>query len=269
MKRDFSLFLPFDFCVRARYAGERMKRLFLFLLLAGVLTWAALPATAADESGGTAAAASGKAKKGKKKALNNAGTGTAAEEEPPLPAELSPVAAALNQIHFCSDTRPSLTAKYYIYLFSSSTCTFCNRTMPADVEQHKLMRRQGEVELIMINLTDSPEAARAFLEKYDAQFACTRFDDLRDVRLPGLGMPHGIPFVAIVDNNGQVLHSGPGSGPNTVEEWKQHTIGADAVIPPPSPAEQKAEAKARKEAAKAAAKAERERVRAEKRKKKK
>lgn len=187
-----------------------------------------------------------------------------AEEEE---AELSPVAAALKQIQFCTEARPSLTAKYYIYLFSSSTCTFCNRTMPTDVEQHKLMRRQGDVELIMINVMDGPEAARAFMEKYDAKFACTRFDDLKDVRLPGLGMPHGIPFVAIVDCNGQVLHSGPGSGPNTVEEWKQYTIGADAVIPPPSPAELKAEAKAKKEAEKAAAKAERERARAEKRNK--
>lgn len=236
-----------------------MKRACLAaLLLFGIACWSA--PLAAAETGDAPTVQ--KQKKSKKKA-KEAKDDTAAEEE--LPAELSPVAAVLKDVNFCSDARPSLTAKYYIYLFSSSTCTFCNRTMPADVEQHKLMRRQGDVEMLMINVTDPPEAARAFLEKYNAKFACTRFDDLRNVRLPGLGMPMGIPFVAIVDCNGKVMHSGPGSGPNTVEEWKQHTIGADAVIPPPSAAELKAEAKAKKEAEKAKAKAEREKAREEKR----
>lgn len=231
-----------------------MKRILLSALLAmGLWTWAAVPCMA--EPADTPVQKAKKSKKEKKEAK------AAAEE----PAELSPVAAALKKVKCYTKSTPALDAKYYIFLFSTSTCVHCNRTMPDDVLYYREMRRQGDVEMMLVTISqlDNPTAAKGFLDKYEAPFAGMVWEDMKAAGVPGSGNFQLPPGFVIVDSNGQVVHSGPGSvnGRNMMQDWKQYTIGEDAEIPPPSAAELRAQKKAEQARAKAA--------RAEKRAKKK
>lgn len=218
-----------------------MKRILLTALsVMGLWTWATLPCMA--EATDTPVQKTKKSKKKKQKAEN---------EEP---AELSPVAAALKKVKCYTESTPALNAKYYIFLFSTSTCTHCNLTMPDDVLYYKEMRRQGDVEMILVTISqlDNPTAAKGFLDKYGAPFSGMVWEDMKAAGVPGSGGFQLPPGFVIVDSNGKVVHSGPGSvnGRNMMQDWKKHTIGEDAVIPPPSAAERKAQKKAEQSKAK-------------------
>lgn len=236
-----------------------MKRILLSALLAmGLWTWAAVPCMA--EPTDTPVQKAKKSKKEKKDAK-------AGMEEP---AELSPVAAALKKVKCYTDSKPALDAKYYIFLFSTSNCFHCNRTMPDDVIYYGDMRRQGDVEMILVTISqlDNPTAAKGFLEKHGAPFAGMVWEDMKAAGVPGSNSFQLPPGFVIVKNDGQVVHSGPGSvnGRNMMQDWKQYTIGADAEIPPPTAAELRAQKKAEQAKAKAEAKAAREQKRAKKKK---
>ena len=239
-----------------------MKRILLSALLAmGLWTWATVPCMAEPTD-----APVQKVKKSKKEKKGN----KAENEEP---AELSPVAEALKKVKCYTESTPALDAKYYIYLYSTSSCFHCNRTMPDDVLFYKEMRRQGDVEMILVTISqlDTPAAAKGLLDKYNAPFAGMVWEDMKAAGVPGSNGMQLPPGFIIVRNDGQVVHSGPGSvnGRNMMQDWKQYTIGEDAEIPPPSAAELKAQKKAEQDKAKAEAKAARDKARAEKRKKKK
>lgn len=239
-----------------------MKHILLSALLAaGLWTWAAVPCMAEPTDAPVQKVK--KSKKGKKDAK-------AGNEEP---AELSPVAAGLKKVKCYTESTPALDAKYYIFLFSTSSCFHCNRTMPDDVIYYKEMRRQGDVEMILVTISqlDNPAAAKGFLDKYGAPFAGMLWEDMKAAGVPGSSGMQLPPGFVIVRSDGQVMHSGPGSvnGRNMMQDWKQHTIGEDAEIPPPSAAELKAQKMAEQAKAKAEAKAARDKARAEKRSKKK
>lgn len=234
-----------------------MKRILLSALLAmGLWTWAAVPCMAEPTD-----APAQKVKKSKKSKKEKKGD----KDEDAAPAELSPVAAALQKVKFYTDSKPALDAKYYIFLYSTSSCFHCNRTMPDDVLYYREMRRQGDVEMILVTISqlDNPTAAKGFLDKYGAPFAGAVWEDMKAAGVPGANGMQLPPGFIIVNSEGQVVHSGPGSvnGRNMMQDWKQHTIGEDAVIPPPTAADKAAEKKVEREKAK--------RERAEKRKKKK
>lgn len=236
-----------------------MKRILLSVLLAvGLWTWASVPCTA--EPTDASVSKTKKSKKEKKSAK-------AGNEEP---AELSPVAAGLKKVKCYTESTPALDAKYYIFLFSTSNCFHCNRTMPDDVTYYREMRRQGDVEMILVTISqlDNPTAAKGFLDKYGAPFAGMVWEDMKAAGVPGSSGFQLPPGFVIVKNDGQVVHSGPGSvnGRNMMQDWKQYTIGEDAEIPPPSAAELKAQKKAEQAKAKAEAKAAREQKRVKKKK---
>lgn len=230
-------------------------------MMLGVAVWSA-PMTFAETADDVPAQKEKKSKKKEKKGTKDEAT-----------VELSPVAAGLKKVKCYTESTPALDAKYYIFLFSTSNCFHCNRTMPDDVIYYHEMRRQGDVEMILVTISqlDNPTAAKGFLDKYGAPFAGMVWEDMKAAGVPGSNGFQLPPGFVIVRNDGQVVHSGPGSvnGRNMMQDWKQHTIGADAEIPPPTPAELKAEAKAKKEAEKAKAKAEKEKTKAEKKAKKK
>lgn len=251
-----------------------MKRACLYALLAmGLAVWSAPLAFADPAEDAPAAKKETKAKKKGKKADRE----TEADA-----AELSPMAQALSKVKCYTTAKPNLKAKYYIFLVSTSTCAHCNRTMPGNVTLYNQMRRQGDVELMLLTPTnmDNAEAALGFLNKYNAPFAGATDAEMKAAGVPvakqvnsnAPGMILALPpYIIVADSDGNLLHQGPGSeqGRNMMEDWKNHTIGADAVIPEPTAAEKKAEERKAKEAAKAAAKAEKERAKAEKKKGKK
>ena len=209
-----------------------MKRVCLYALLAmGLAVWSA-PLAFADPAEDTPAEDSSAAKK-----KSNA---------------LSPMAQALSKLKCYTKTKPNLKAKYYIFLVSTSTCAHCNRTMPGNVELYKQMRRQKDVELMLLTPTnmDNADAALGFLKKYRAPFAGATDAEMRaagvpvakDVNSNAPGMILALPpYIIIADSEGNLVHQGPGSveGRNMMEDWRSHTIGGD-------PAAEKKAAKADK-----------------------
>lgn len=216
----------FDLRGRGWY-GARMKRACLIasLLVPCLAAWSLATAADTAEPAGDSAAAQQEGK-GKKKA------GKAH----------SPMARALGKVKYYTTAKPHLDAKYFIFLFSTSNCTHCHRTMPGNVDLYKEMRRQGDVELMLVTLTnlDNAEAALGFLNKYNAPFAGATDTEMRAAGVPVIdkvnaGGPGSLlalpPHIVIVDKSGKLVFQGPASveGRNTMEDWRQYTGGKPAA----------------------------------------
>lgn len=119
------------------------------------------------------------------------------------------VAEAIGQTTFLSGT-PMADAQYYIYLFSASWCGPCRALMPRIVEQYPAMK-DAKVEVILISFDATPEAAKEYIEHYNAGFPGLHAKDPAVQQLPGISMPRGIPNAIIVDANGKVLFNGHGA----------------------------------------------------------
>lgn len=222
-----------------------MKRIGLFGLLAmGLALWSspasyADPAddevtveeTPADDAAEDEPAEDAKPDKGKK--------GKKADKEEKKGAETSAMAQALKKVKWYTRAKVNTKAKYYVLLFSTSSCAHCNRTMPGNVDLYKKMRK-ADVEVILVTLTnmDNAAAARDFLSKYKAPFAGATDTEMKAAGVPvvdkvnanGPGCILALPpYLVFVDADGNVLHHGPGSmeGRNMMEDWRKHTIGED------------------------------------------
>ena len=91
-----------------------MKRSFFYLaLLSGIFAGVMVPTALADES---------PAPKTEKKVKKS---------------DSSAVKAAIEDIEFLTDNKPSKKAKYYIYLHSASWCSPCKALMPEIVKEYK------------------------------------------------------------------------------------------------------------------------------------
>lgn len=208
---------------------RRMKRASLYasLLIPCLAAWSVSTAVADDTANDTPPAkqeskAAGKGKKGK---------GKKAKAD-------SAMASALGKVKCYTTAKPNLDAEYFIFLFSTSSCTHCLHTMPKNVELYKDMRRQGNVEMMLVTLTnlDNVKAAQGFLEKFKAPFAAATDTEMRAAAVPVIdkvnancpGMILALPpHIVIVDKDGKLVHQGPASisGRNTLEDWPQHTGG--------------------------------------------
>ncbi len=167
--------------------------------------------------------AAGKAAKAKmareKKDKPEAGeAATAAPGKPKLaPAGSARVADVLATLPLVKkDTIPNLKARYYVYLMSAGWCGPCNQEMPHIVEAYAEMKRMGVAELILIDFDDSPENARAYMDKYAATFPAIMQNKAPE--LPGIQPPGGIPSAIIVDAMGNMVASGHGS---ITMQWKE------------------------------------------------
>lgn len=210
-----------------------MKRASLFasLLIPCLAAWSVSTAVAEESTNDSPAAQAeskdaGKAKKGKgKKTKAN-----------------SPMGRALAKVKCYTTAKPKLDAKYFIFLFSTSGCTHCLHAMPRNVELYKEMRRRGDVEMMLVTLTnlDNVKAAQGFLDKYKAPFAAATDTEMRGAAVPvidkvnaqGPGMILALPpHVVIVDKEGKIMHNGPASvnGKNILEDWQQYTGGKAAA----------------------------------------
>ena len=175
-----------------------MKRTFLYLtLMFGIFAGAMTPAAFADED--SAPKTEKKAKKDKDAS------------------KTSPVAEALSNIELMGGT-PLKGAKYYVYLHSASWCGPCKALMPQIVKEYKKMQKK-KIEVILIGHDKTPEAAKAYLEHYEADFPCVLYTDPATNSLPGYTADFaGIPHATIVDAEGNVLKDGHGK---EVLDWKK------------------------------------------------
>ncbi len=182
-----------------------MKRTFFYIaMLSGLFTGVMAPAAFADED------ATPKTEKKVKKS-KKAKSGDSASSK-------SGVKAACEEIEFLTDTKPSKKAKYYIYLHSASWCGPCKALMPEIVKEYKKMKKKN-VEIILIGHDKTPEAAKSYLEHYEAGFPGVLSSSADAKKLPGITAPNGIPAATIVDAKGNVLYSGHGKG---ALEWKKY-----------------------------------------------
>lgn len=177
-----------------------MKRTFFYLaMMSGVFAGVMAPAAYAD-----ADATPKTEKKVKKSKKSEAATSQSA------------VKAAIKEMEFLTDDKPSSKAKYYIYLHSASWCVPCKALMPEIVKEYKKMQKK-KVEIILIGHDKTADAAVQYLEHYKAGFPGVLATSADAKKLPGLTNPTGIPAATIVDADGKVLYSGHGKG---ALEWK-------------------------------------------------
>lgn len=184
-----------------------MKRNFFYLaLLVGIFAGSVTPAAMAEEE--SAPRTEKKAKKSKSSKKEK----SAESQSSNLPA----VKAALKNMEFLTDTKPSAKAKYYVYLHSASWCSPCKALMPEIVKEYKKMQKK-KVEIILIGHDRTADAAKAYLEHYEAGFPGIMASSPATASLPGYSAPQGIPNATIVNEDGDVLYSGHGKG---VLDWK-------------------------------------------------
>ncbi len=186
-----------------------MKRTFFYLtLLSGIFAGVMAPVAFADED--ATPSTEQKVKKSKKSKK--------AKEEAEDDSEQPSVKAALKELTFLTDDKPSKKAKYYIYLHSASWCGPCKALMPEIVKEYKKMKKK-KVEVILLGHDKTADEAVAYLEHYKAGFPGILASDPAGRALPGRDNGNfGIPHATIVDEDGNVLYNGHGKG---ALEWKK------------------------------------------------
>ena len=131
------------------------------------------------------------------------------------------VPAALQEMQYITEARPTDDAKFYIYLCSASWCGPCRAIMPKIVAEYPAIKAAGG-EMILLCFDHSQQAGEAYTQKYNIEFPTimSSFRATAKRGLPGLSMPKGIPFVIFVTPEGKVLHSGFGG---SLLNWQEIT----------------------------------------------
>lgn len=121
---------------------------------------------------------------------------------------LSPVAAALSELKPISGSfNPQ--AEYFIYVYSASWCGPCRAVMPRIVRLYKdTLSKDKRIEIILIDLDHTEEAAKNYIAHYDADFFATMGRKSEVDHLPGAYQVRGIPHCIAVDKNGKRIFSG-------------------------------------------------------------
>lgn len=129
-----------------------------------------------------------------------------------IPSDKSPaagaVAAALSELKpVCGSFNPQ--AEYFIYVYSASWCGPCRAVMPRIVRLYKdTLSRDKRIEIILIDLDRTEEAAKAYVAHYDADFFTVMGRTPVVDKLPGAYQVRGIPHCIAVDKNGKRIFSG-------------------------------------------------------------
>lgn len=167
----------------------------LFLLLA-IGYWCA-PQVMAQEDEPASVAPKKKKKKGKKVAM-------------------SPVAAALSEAGYFTESEASPKAKFYLFICSASWCGPCRQLMPQIVEEYETkMKKDKKVSMVLLGCDQDEASARQYIEHYKTDMPGVLFKSVAQVlELP---KPSGIPAAIVVNAKGEVLATGHGS---ILKDWK-------------------------------------------------
>lgn len=133
---------------------------------------------------------------------------------PAAAAPAVPAALAAPDMPWLTDARPAADAQFYIYLSSASWCGPCRAIMPRVVAMYPAIRQAGG-EIILVNFDRSPEAGKAYLEKYKSAFPGIHAKQAQS--FPGYVAPQGIPQATFVTPDGKVISNGHGA---TALRWQ-------------------------------------------------
>lgn len=141
----------------------------------------------------------------------------------------SPVVKAVKKMKKVKG-RLNTKADYYIYLFSASWCGYCCEEMPEIVAQHKKMKKDGRVDIILMGKDQTPAGVKGFMKQFNMKFYAVMASDKDATKVPGFTNPSGIPFCIVVDRYGRVMaQSHPGS---IIPNWEAYTIDKGVPEPP-------------------------------------
>lgn len=130
---------------------------------------------------------------------------------------LSPVAAALAEAGYFTETEANPKARVYIFLCSASWCPPCRKLMPQIVEEYnKNMKKNRAVSLILVGYDSDEESARKYLEHYEMDIPGIHKSKIADA-LENAPQLKGIPSCFFMNAKGELISSGYGA---MVLNWK-------------------------------------------------
>ena len=134
----------------------------------------------------------------------------------PKKAGLSPVAQALAEAGYFTETEARPKAKFYIFICSASWCGPCRALMPQVVEEYeKNMKKDKTVSMVLLGHDDTEEEAKKYIDHYETDMPGVLS---KAAQLPNRPDIPGIPWYFILNAKGELVSVGAGS---KVLNWKE------------------------------------------------
>ena len=131
------------------------------------------------------------------------------------------MATAAQQIQFLTEAQPDTDAAYYLYVNSAYWCGPCRRYIPEIIAEYEEMRKDNHMEVILLSHDHSVKGALRYIELFSIPFPAVMYESKDRAKLPGApDNVTGLPYIVIVDAQGNVVHSGHAT---TAKDWRVYT----------------------------------------------
>ncbi len=91
--------------------------------------------------------------------------------------------------------------------------------MPGIMETYKEILADGRAEVILVNYDHSPADGQDYIKSYATAMPAVHYADPNVAALPGYKNAVGVPYVIVVDAQGNVLGKG---APERIQQWKKY-----------------------------------------------
>ena len=130
-------------------------------------------------------------------------------------ANLSPVAKALAEAGYFTETEARPKARTYIFICSASWCGPCRALMPRIVEEYeKNMKKNKSVSLVLLCYDRTEDEARKYIEHYKTDMPGVMFKSFHMENVPSID---SIPSCFYMNAKGELISMGSG---DKVLNWK-------------------------------------------------